>query len=419
MGRKYYKFIIVILVAVILLLFADYNNHLLFHFSVEIFTIFIGLMMFLIAVNSKEYSNKAILLPLGIVYLYIGVLDFLHMLSFEGMGIIPTSTNLSAQYWMFARLLESAGIVFVLFIFIKGIRIKQYISHSIIVLYVLISFLLIQSDLLPKFYIEGNGQTSIKLISTFVIIVFFLVALVIIRFTNMNKQNRSLFMFVILLKIVSEVALSQYITVYSFASTIGHICKFLSYSGLYILFISEVINSPYAKLFSVFKTREEELLELAEKDSLTKIYNHSTTFSKTEIMIEKFKNESEIAIILIDIDDFKIVNDTHGHLIGDEVLFEFAQMLLTCNIEGKVIGRYGGDEFVIAVPIISKEELDRIFVFMQNKMIELNKKLNVEFTFSAGVAFYHDGDKTKDLIYKADIKMYEAKRKGKNCYVVW
>ena len=419
MGRKYYKFLIFVLIAIGLLLVMDYYNFELFHFTIEIFTMFIGVMMFIIAVNSREYSEKALLLPLGVAYLYIGLLDFMHALSFEGMGIIKTSTNISSQYWIAARFMESLGLLVVLFTFMKKIKLKYCYSHVFGLFYVAIVYYLINSERLPAFYIPGVGQTNLKLILATFVIVFLLISIVLTQGIEMKSDNKKLLILILLLKIASEVMFTQYTGLHESFVTIGHILKFVSFAGLYILFISEIVNNPYSKLFSVFQTREEELTILAERDSLTGIYNHSTTFIKIDKMLANIDGDQDIAIILIDIDDFKLVNDTYGHQKGDEVLVEFSQMLLTCDIQGKIVGRYGGDEFVIACPTLTRQNIDERFAIIESRLLKLNKKIGIEFTFSAGVAFYNKGDTTKDLIYKSDIKMYEAKRKGKNCHVIW
>ena len=204
-----------------------------------------------------------------------------------------------------------------------------------------------------------------------------------------------------------------------YLSSYAHVFKYLSFGGIYIVFVRETIHDPYTSMNRIFEKREKELTFKAERDSLTGIYDHSTTFTKVEERINSLKENENLVVILIDIDDFKMVNDIYGHQVGDEVLKEFAKMLLTCEINNKVIGRYGGDEFVVCGSDLKRESIHKNFSIIQSKMNQLVKELGVEFTFSAGVAFYHRGDTTKDLIYKADIKMYEAKRLGKNQYVIW
>ena len=122
---------------------------------------------------------------------------------------------------------------------------------------------------------------------------------------------------------------------------------------------------------------------------------------------------------MIDLDDFKIVNDNYGHQRGDEVLVEFANLLKGSDYDDKVIGRYGGDEFIIAGVYRNDLNSPQRFELFNERLKEVNDKLGMELSFSAGTALYSKGDSASDMIYKADIKMYESKRMGKNRVSVW
>ena len=159
---------------------------------------------------------------------------------------------------------------------------------------------------------------------------------------------------------------------------------------------------------------------MSERDSLTGLYNHSLTFKKTEELINLIGKEYEsVTVGLIDIDDFKVVNDTYGHQKGDEVLVRFGQLLLSFKMYNSIVGRYGGDEFVVALPNLKRIDIKDRFRNLGKEMDKLKEELGVEITFSAGIAIYQKGDSAKDLIYKADIKMYESKRNGKNQLTIW
>lgn len=133
------------------------------------------------------------------------------------------------------------------------------------------------------------------------------------------------------------------------------------------------------------------------------------------------ESEQCLGVIFLDLDGFKMVNDTMGHNSGDELLKEIAQRLLLRMRKSDTVARFGGDEFLILVTNLEDEK--DITEIMGNIMIIFDKPFNVcgqEFrvTASAGVAMYpFDGADTESLIKNADIAMYSAKEKGKNQYV--
>ena len=94
------------------------------------------------------------------------------------------------------------------------------------------------------------------------------------------------------------------------------------------------------------KRHSQELMQKAERDALTKLYNKGTTESIIENHLSRCPENSLCALLIIDIDDFKIVNDTRGHLFGDAFLMEIAGKIQTLFRSGDVVGRIGGDEFI-------------------------------------------------------------------------
>ena len=113
---------------------------------------------------------------------------------------------------------------------------------------------------------------------------------------------------------------------------------------------------------------------------------------------------------MIDIDDFKKYNDTHGHLAGDKLLSEIAKFFVTAVRSADVVFRYGGEEFVILLP--QKEK--RGGVEVAKRIINIMKQ-KLPLTISIGLAcFPEDGESKNELIKKSDSAMYQAKRLGKN-----
>jgi diguanylate cyclase (GGDEF)-like protein len=166
--------------------------------------------------------------------------------------------------------------------------------------------------------------------------------------------------------------------------------------------------------------RENVLLQKANTDPLTGFYNKAAaeTFI-SEIMLSSF-NGALHALMCIDLDNFKSINDLFGHLYGDDVLKETAGTMKNLFRSDDVLGRFGGDEFVIFVRAVPNID------FVKEKATELNRRLNktykkdgVECTVSASIGiavFPSDGTAYSVLHQKADEASYAAKKSGKNTY---
>lgn len=407
-----------VLITTIILFIISQFNHDLFHFVTEMLTIFIGIMIFIMAINSKVYSERSVLLSLGITYLYIGTLDFLHVISIENVDIIKTTVFSSQSYWMAARLLESANILIIFYLYRKIHKTKYALSHISHLAYISIAFFIIYIDVLPTRFFTGTNFFNIGI--ELIIIALYIGGLYFATKIPLSKEHKRILLISISLKIVSEVLMLIRFDNTLVFMDISIILKFLSYTGFYIVFVYETIKRPYHNVHSIFQVRQAELLELSETDQLTGVYNHSVTYQKLEALVEKYKNSNQqFFVTMIDIDDFKVVNDTYGHQKGDEVLVEFANLLRSRNYPDHIVGRYGGDEFIIAGLYTKDLDIKEGFKDFNVLLKEMCQKLGVQVTFSAGSVIYSKGDSAKDLVYKADIKMYESKRLGKNRVTIW
>ena len=165
----------------------------------------------------------------------------------------------------------------------------------------------------------------------------------------------------------------------------------------------------------------EETVYLSNTDWLTKLWNYGKFQQLLSFEIEKSKVYSlPVSLVMIDVDNFKNFNDTHGHLKGDEALRNIASILQNKSRKCDSVARYGGEEFAIIMPNTSKDnaklfaERLRIDVekfYAEDAAISADKRL----TISAGIAMYPDDATTKEnLISMADTALYQAKRNGKN-----
>lgn len=162
------------------------------------------------------------------------------------------------------------------------------------------------------------------------------------------------------------------------------------------------------------ENKNRQLEELASLDGLTKIRNHKTLIEILEIRIEDAQRMgNHLSIVLFDIDDFKKINDQFGHVAGDMILCELACVLKGSIREGDLVGRYGGEEFLLILPHTNKNQATELGERIRRR-IESNRFSNgVHVTVSGGVKEY-EGEALTELIDGADRCLYIAKKQGKN-----
>ena len=163
-----------------------------------------------------------------------------------------------------------------------------------------------------------------------------------------------------------------------------------------------------------------KLYELATKDGMTKlyIYRHFYTLLENEIRrCARYKRN--MSLIMMDIDNFKKINDTYGHLTGDMILKRLASTLQETVRKIDIPARYGGEEFVVILPETDKKDAcviaERIRKNVSQIKVRINEKETISPTVSIGVAQYTtDGQEAKELINSADTALYYSKHNGKN-----
>lgn len=162
------------------------------------------------------------------------------------------------------------------------------------------------------------------------------------------------------------------------------------------------------------ENKNEFLKEQSLTDSLTKLKNYRALMDKLNMETDKAKHlKTPLSVALLDIDNFKQINDTKGHLFGDKILMEVAGIMLKSVREKDIVGRYGGEEFLIIFPN-TKEESARSIADRIRQNID-NYKFHEDFklTISGGVKEFK-GESISEFIHEADLNLYSAKNTGKN-----
>jgi diguanylate cyclase (GGDEF)-like protein len=197
----------------------------------------------------------------------------------------------------------------------------------------------------------------------------------------------------------------------------------------FLIFKNQRILERYSNtLESKVNEKTKKLLEsnkklkiISEEDYLTKINNRRSFFHLGNKALENaISNNSELIILMIDLDNFKKINDTYGHDIGDEVLIHTCEIISDILAGNHIFARIGGEEFAIIFNKINYDEAykltEKILHTIENSFVE-NKGNKIKYTVSIGFAQSKD-EKSIDLILKnADELLYSAKQRGKNCII--
>lgn len=170
------------------------------------------------------------------------------------------------------------------------------------------------------------------------------------------------------------------------------------------------------------KRRELHLEQQAVFDALTQVYNRSAGIRKISTVLETMQPEDISAFLILDLDNFKQVNDCLGHMMGDQVLIEVARIMKTHFRNYDVICRLGGDEFIIFIQKIPLEALDKIVRSFLRKLVltysSEGKEVTVSASVGAALAPVHGTDFSQ-LYEKADSALYQVKNSSKNDYMLY
>jgi diguanylate cyclase (GGDEF)-like protein len=162
--------------------------------------------------------------------------------------------------------------------------------------------------------------------------------------------------------------------------------------------------------------------ELASIDGMTGLYNRRHLMEVAEAAFAHAQRLSQpLAVLLIDVDHFKLINDLHGHAAGDHVLADVARSCREQVRPDDIVGRYGGDEFVIVIPQATSLRAAQIAARLTRPSTRLTSRdgTPVTFTISIGVAESSGSGDLPSLLARADLAMYEAKKAGGACFRIF
>lgn len=242
-------------------------NFLLFHVLIELFSIVVAFSILIIAINTFKISKNYYFLFIGIAYGFVGFIDLLHTLAYEGMGVFPGNTaNLATQLWIMARYLESISLliapIFVMYRYPVKTTFSIYLAVTILLLLCLFKW-----SIFPNCFIPGGGLTTFKIISEYVISALLLgAALLHYKFKEyFHPKVLLLLLSAFILTIGAELSFTFYVSVFGLSNIIGQVFKLVSFYLIYKAVIETSLNTPYNLLFFQLNKTKKDLEKAYEK----------------------------------------------------------------------------------------------------------------------------------------------------------
>ena len=220
----------------------------------------------MVAWNARSFVGMDCFAFLGIAYLFVGGVDFVHTLAYKGMGVFPgQATNLPTQLWIAARYLESGSLLIAPLMIGRRLRINiTFLAYAGVTAVLLAS--IFAWDLFPTCFIEGVGLTSFKKASEYVISLILLgsIGLLFVKREEFDPGVLGLLMASVGVTIGSELAFTFYIHAYGFSNLVGHYLKIVSFYLIYKAVIEMGLVRPYSIMFRSLRRNEEALKKAKE-----------------------------------------------------------------------------------------------------------------------------------------------------------
>ncbi len=386
----------------------------------------------LLAFTQYRLTQDKIALIIGLSILFSGSVEAVYILNVDALLLsMEEKNNLEAFIWAFSNSGSGLILAFGLFLIERNANKLKFSSTAFILLTVLLiasafTFIYYATHMinLPDMWFKANlfsrpYEWSYLLIYLAIILYFYPKAYKIYPLILTNC---------IFYMAVTQIIMALYLMMlsthsYDSAYYIAYFFKMIIY---FIPFSCLIINYIYSydailKAQTALNQEQKKLKHLASHDALTHLINRH----EFEMLLEKAIANSErdltsFALLVLDLDNFKSINDTMGHMHGDSLLIQFADRLRGLIRKGDILSRIGGDEFTLITGTL--RSVTAIRKLIERLLKDLKRPYTIDgkqitMSVSIGIAIYPgDGKNTQDLLMNADIAMYTAKKLGKNTY---
>lgn len=406
----------------------DYFRQILLQWS----TVSLSIMTLMLAITQYRLTKNKIAAVIGCAVLFSGSIEALHTIIADRLApYILDKQNIDSLIWTFASTLS--GIVIIIGLLLlpnpKSPKPKEALSYKRYnLLFLSLMFSVVYSatyitnyPLIPLRATLFTKPPELLYLTTYLLIIF-------IWFPKIYKRYPSVLTRSILYTSIAQTILALYFLLVTNPSYdhVYHITYALQLIVYFIPFSCLITNYVFSynealAMQNQLQISQEQLQYLAAHDPLTNLYNRR----EFEILLGKTiancnREHCSFAVLLIDMDNFKQINDTLGHMRGDNFLKQFATELSSLTRKGDILSRIGGDEFTLITPKLLSPLSAR---YLAERIINgLNLSYTIgntteKITVSIGISIYpFDGETTEELLKNADSAMYQAKKSGKNTF---
>ena len=253
--------------------YISFKNFLLFHALAEGFSISIAFCIFVVAWNSRQFSDNDYLLFIGCALLFVAFLDLIHTFSYKGMNIFGgLSANPATQLWIAARYMESIALLLAPLWLTRKLRLGiTALCFAAVTAFVLVA--VFSWHVFPNCFVEGSGLTPFKKMSEYTICLILGGALVSLRRHRhmMDENVNRLIAASIVVTILAELCFTFYVSVYGFSNIAGHVLKIISFYLIYRAIIENGLRRPYDTMFRNLKESEERYQQIFETNQAIKL----------------------------------------------------------------------------------------------------------------------------------------------------
>ena len=384
-----------------LLLLWRTQTYLLFHTVIELASLFLATSLYIIGAQTYRYSKNQVLLCISIAFVYVGLFDLLHTLTYRGMVVAEWGTaNMSAQFWVAGRMIQIMALSYILVI--PRLKVSRYAMEvTLASTFLLLSFLVF-TGFFPDCNVEGIGLTPFKKTVEYVIVLIAVLAIFLVNkvggiHSERIKRNVRLSL---LFFVASELSFTLYKDAYGVLNAAGHFFKVISYMYIWTMVLDEGFSKPYEHLF-------RDVYNKSVKDQLTGLYNRRYFEQEIGPLLEG--DQGGFCLVMADVNGLKLINDAFGHEEGDSLLKTFTEVLKRHCSDVDILMRIGGDEFLILMPGRTLRETASIIERMK---VDFSKNSTRGIPFSASFGFTEKWDvaESKEILFnRAESEMYRRK----------
>ncbi|HEX5355335.1 MAG TPA: GGDEF domain-containing protein, partial [Aquabacterium sp.] len=402
------------------------------HTITEFGAIVAALLVFSVAWHARSPGQPGNIVIIGCGFLAVGLIDFGHTLSFKGMPdfVTPSSPEKAIEFWLMARYTAAwtmlAAAVRPIQPLHSGWPRYALLAAALLWTAAMYAIELMAPGFWPRTFVEGKGLTVFKILAEYGVMALAALA----AFVFMRRKSADLaystndLCAAAIITVLSEACLTMYGSVNDMFILLGHLYKVVAYYFIYRAVFITSVRDPYRRLSEEIEERleaEQRAAFLAYHDVLTSLPNRELARDRlNQALADAKRHQKQVAMVLLDLDHFKNINDTLGHAVGDQLLQAVADILTRTLRQTDTVSRPGGDEFLMilkdlpdvdaAAPVVTKliEELAKPIVIDGQEL---------SISASIGIAMApNDGEDFEILLQRADTAMYRSKEEGRNTY---